>query len=102
MDAHPRGRRYVEKPANVESPGVAIHARLVLALEVRPEGAAHDRGVIDGRKQVDLAALIADSATDAGGFALLFRQRRVYVVRLYFLLEAFEDNPSSGGEIRAW
>src|SRR2546426_10976479 len=88
MDAHPRGRRYVEKPANVESPGVAIHARLVLALEVRPEGAAHDCGVIDGRKQVDLAALIADSATDAGGFAQLVRQRGIDVERLYFGLDA--------------
>src|SRR5437762_2787018 len=83
MDAHPRGWRYIEEPANVKSPGVAIHARRVLAFEVRPEGAAHDRGVVHARLQVDFSPLVADAAADAGGFAQLVGNRWVDIERLH-------------------
>ena len=71
MDAHPCGWRYIEKPAKVKSPGVAIHARRVLPFEVRPEGATHDRGVVHARFQVDFSPLIADAAADAKAVAEL-------------------------------
>src|SRR3989442_13502400 len=98
MDPHARDRLYVEQPANVKSPGVAIQARRVLAFEVRAEGAAHDCGVVPACFQVNFSPLVADAVADAGGLFPRLGDTAVGFERSHLWYDSL-STASTGGEV---
>src|SRR4249919_3648111 len=90
MHAHPGGRPKVEQRTDVEAPRITVNARRVATFDIGAERSACGRGDVDRRFEIDLAALIADTAADAGARAQLVGHRRIDVDGLHFGLDSLE------------